>query len=87
MFYLSLHGVTVIQEGRTTMTNRDTQFVVVIDRPRSDCLDVSSSHETFDEAGTAASKLLLGVEPDTVEVSIFERRAVAVVNVVLKEVE
>jgi hypothetical protein len=87
MFYLSLHGVTVMQEGRTTMTNRDAQFVVVIDRPRSDCLDVSSSHETFNEAGTAASQYLMGVEPDTVEVSIYERRAVAVVNVVLKEVE
>lgn len=69
------------------MTNRDTQFVVVIDRPRSDCLSVSSSHETFDEAGTAASKLLLGVEPDTVEVSIFERRAVAAVNVVIHDLQ
>ena len=73
------------------MTNRDTQFVVVIDRPRSDCLDVSSSHETFNEAGTAASQYLMGVEPDTVEVSssvevsIYERRAVAEVNVVIIE--
>jgi len=29
----------------------------------------------------------MDVEPNSVEVSIFERRAVAVVNVVLKEVE
>ena len=66
------------------MTNRDTQFVVVIDFPGSDSLRISSAHETFNEASTAASGLLMDVEPNSVEVSIFERRAVAVVNGVLK---